>query len=82
MFLPFPLLAYTTFEMRGMTPGRKIMLLAAILCAGAGVALGTEYIQANLEYRSGDMKDFAADAIGLAAGSLGAVLYIYLKKDK
>ena len=82
MFLPFPLLAYTTFEMHGMTPGRKIMLLAAILCAGAGVALGTEYIQANLEYRSGDMKDFAADAIGLAAGSLGAVLYIYLKKDK
>ena len=82
MFLPFPLLAYTTFEMHGMTPGRKIMLLAAILCAGAGVALGTEYIQANLEYRSSDMKDFAADAIGLAAGSLGAVLYIYLKKDK
>lgn len=70
MFAPFPILAYMTFIDLKMGLWRKIAVLMVIMAAGAGMAIGTERIQATLTYRTGDVNDFLADSIGLLAGGL------------
>lgn len=70
MFAPFPILAYMTFIDLNMGLWRKIAVLTVIMAAGAGMAIGTERIQAGLDYRTGDVNDFLADSIGLLAGGL------------
>lgn len=81
MFMPFPILAFLTFETEGMTVGRKILLLAVLMTVGAGLAMGTEHIQAQLAYRAAETGDFYADAAGLAIGGAAALLFI-LRKDR
>ena len=80
MFMPFPILAFLTFETEGMTVGRKILLLAVLMTVGAGLAMGTEHIQAQLAYRAAETGDFYADAAGLAIGGAAVLLFI-LRKD-
>ena len=82
MFMPFPLLGYLTFEVKGMSVGRKLFLIAILIVFGAGMALGTEYIQARLEYRSAENSDLLADVIGLITGGIFTLIYIFLRKGK
>ena len=82
MFTPFPLLGYLTFEVKGMSVGRKLFLIAILIVFGAGMALGTEYIQARLEYRSAENSDLLADVIGLITGGIFTLIYIFLRKGK
>ena len=82
MFTPFPLLGYLTFEVNEMSVGRKLFLIAILIVFGAGMALGTEYIQARLEYRSAENSDLLADVIGLITGGIFTLIYIFLRKGK
>ena len=82
MFTPFPLLGYLTFEVKEMSVGRRLSLIAVLLVFGAGMALGTEYIQARLEYRSAESSDLLADGIGLITGGIFTLIYIFLRKGK
>lgn len=82
MFTPFPLLGYLTFEVNEMSVGRKLFLIAILIVFGAGMALGTEYIQARLEYRSAENSDLLADGIGLITGGIFTLIYIFLRKGK
>ena len=81
MFMPFPILAFLTFETEGMTVGRKFLLLAVLMTVGAGLAMGTEHIQAQLAYRAAETGDFYADAAGLVIGGAAVLLFI-LRKDR
>ena len=82
MFMPFPLLGYLTFEVKGMSVGRKLFLIAILIVFGAGMALGTEYIQARLEYRSSENSDLLADGIGLITGGIFTFINILIRKGK
>lgn len=82
MFMPFPLLGYLTFEVKGMSVGRKLFLIAILIVFGAGMALGTEYVQARLEYRSSENSDLLADGIGLITGGIFTFTYILIRKGK
>ena len=82
MFTPFPLLGYLTFEVKGMSVGRKLFLIAILIVFGAGMALGTEYVQARLEYRSSENSDLLADGIGLITGGIFTFIYILIRKGK
>lgn len=70
MFLPFP--ALTVMCMGEVPHSRSAIILQGILAflAGCLFAVLTEYIQTKLYYRSGDILDFAADAIALALTSV------------
>ena len=68
MFLPFIPLAFFTFSRERNSFGRNIVLMAALMSVGVITAYTTELIQEKLSYRSYDLKDMAADCIGLAAG--------------
>lgn len=76
MFLPFTMIAYAAFrpDSRRLMP--HLLVLLAVVLSGAGLAAGTERIQAALEYRSGDIMDFAADMAGMAAGCIFTVIFI------
>lgn len=80
MFAPFPVLSYAAFAGNWKQSWKHLLLLTGLLIAGIGSAMGTEYIQTLLEYRSGDAYDFAADIIGMAAGGLVTAVYILSKK--
>lgn len=82
MFLPFPLLGFITFDSSLMSGWRRAALVFAICIIGAGAAVGTEQIQAQLEYRSAERADLIADAAGLAAGVLLTAVYIMTRKSK
>ena len=73
MFLPFTPIAFRPDSRRIMP---HLLVLLAVMMAGAGLAAGTERIQAALEYRSGDIMDFAADMAGMAAGCIFTAIHI------
>ena len=71
MFLPFPILAYLAFGRQYITTKAALLFTGVTFIVGLMLALGTEWGQAHLTaYRSGDPRDFLADAIALATGSL------------
>ena len=82
MFMPFPLLGYLAFEVKEMSVGRKLFLTAILIVFGIGMAIGTEYIQAQLEYRSSDSNDLLADGIGLVTGGIFTSIYLFARKGK
>ena len=63
MFIPTTAL----FAMAAQTP---VIIIAVIAVTGAGVAYGTELIQAQTGYRSYEIADFHADITGIITGSL------------
>ena len=80
MFSPFPPLVYQTIIPRKTTLTSNALILIMIIAIGAGMAIGTEYVQALTAYREADIKDFYADAAGLLFGGLcTAALIIYRK---
>ena len=82
MFFPLPILAYSAFLPSGKGFWKDMAIFAVVLMAGAGFAAGTERLQSMLEYRSGDIMDFAADMAGMACGSIMTIIHIYRKHFK
>lgn len=68
MFLPFPVLAYLAFSPSEAGFIKKMLVLTFMTGIGLCIAYGTERIQYALGYRSYDLEDLRADAIGLSIG--------------
>ena len=80
MFLPFPLLAFLTFDTEDSKAGRRTLLLLGVVAAGIAVAALTELIQGYLAYRSEDAFDLLADSIGLGAGIAVVIIYLIIRR--
>lgn len=79
LFIPFPVLAFLAFY-RKKAP---FLLFLAVLACGCLLAMGTELGQRYLTtYRFGDRKDFLADVLGLAAGSLPLLVWLIFRKRR
>ena len=82
MFLPFPILAYSTLWQRDRKAWTDIAILIIVLGIGVGLAFLTEHLQALTQYRSSDIKDIYADMAGLAAGSIIVLTNIIFKSGR
>ena len=82
MFLPLPILAYSAFLPSGKGFWKDLAIFAVALLAGTGFAAGTERLQSMVEYRSGDIMDFAADMAGMACGGILTIIHMYRKHLK
>lgn len=80
MFAPYTILAFQAFHQEGSSIWREMMLLGIILVFGAGLAYGTEHIQGLTDYRSYEMADFYADAVGLGVGTAAVLLQTVFRK--
>lgn len=82
MFIPFPFLGFIAFEGNRMSWWKKALLVLGLLTIGFASAIGTEQVQALLEYRSAESYDLLADFTGLAAGGLITLIYLCIRKKK
>ncbi|MGM9736359.1 MAG: VanZ family protein [Candidatus Cryptobacteroides sp.] len=82
MFLPFPVLTWLAFFKEERIKWKKVGLCAIILICGMVLAAGTEVAQTFTEYRDGDILDFAADCLGMAAGLALVILVSYLSRKR
>lgn len=82
MFLPFPFLGYIAFEGNGMNWWKKALLMIGLLTIGFASAIGTEQVQALLEYRSSDSRDLLADYSGLLSGCIITTIYLLIRRRK
>ena len=82
MFLPFPILAYSTLWKRDRKAWTDIAILIIVLGIGVGLAFLTEHLQALTQYRSSDIRDIYADMAGLAAGSIIVLTNIIFKSGR
>lgn len=80
MFAPFPVLGYMAFCTRHMSIGRQFLLVAGLTAAGVALAIGTEQVQAMLQYRTADTDDLLADAAGILGGLVVTIIYVILKR--
>ncbi len=71
MFVPFAFLAFWSFSKADKAGiGKTMLALLALFALGCLIAWGTEVVQGKLPYRTFDVKDFRADRIGLACGTI------------
>ena len=82
MFLPYPILAATSFIRSEMGIRQMTAILAVTAIVGVGLAYGTEVIQAQTGYRAYEIDDFKADMTGMAAGMLATVAGLIRLKTK
>lgn len=82
MFLPFPVLSYMLFYDRERKISYELLIMAAIIALGIGLAFGTEQLQAMTQYRTSDIMDVYSDMTGLAAGSIAAIILILIKRRR
>ena len=75
MFLPFPLILAGIFKGKTKRPVNSLLIVLAFFLAGCILAAGTEIGQHFTGYRVADSSDFFADGLGLAVGSLLAIIY-------
>lgn len=80
MFLPFPLLAYLVVEPARTKWYWKGLITFGIAVTGVGLAFLTEEIQAELTYRTKDVKDFLCDMYGLSAGIFITIIYMLFRR--
>ena len=76
MFIPYPILAGPVFIGRDCSFICGAVIISIIAVTGAGVAYGTELIQAQTGYRSYEIGDFHADITGIITGSMTAIAYM------
>ena len=81
MFLPYPLLAYISFRPDCKGIGAELFVLAAILVAGAVMAMGVERLQIAAG-RNYDIKDFYANLAGMGTGAAVTSAYLFLQQKK
>ena len=79
MFLPYPILGYLAFEGTGAGTRTIAIFLLVFIGSGFAVAATTEYIQANLGYRSKETFDLLADIMGVISGGILTSIYIFIK---
>ena len=82
MFLPYPVLCSMSFMGHDIKRLRSICVLAIIFVVGAGMAYGTEVIQAHTGYRAYEINDFYADMAGMSIGALITLTYILIRKNR
>ena len=82
MFFPFAFLCFASFDFLAGKRWQSLLLLVAVAALGLLVAVATEAGQSLTTYRSGDPRDFAADAIALAAAAFIIIIIILLRKPK
>lgn len=80
MFLPFPLLAYSSIGKKFGKPTMAIAFVLGLFLLGCAVAASTEIIQGSLPYRTADLTDFRADAFALAVSSLAVFVWDLCRK--
>ena len=80
MFLPFPILVHLMFFEISGSRWKDLLILICGISLGIGAALGIEYLQAMTQYRSSDIKDVYAGAVGLSAGCIPVLFHILSKK--
>ncbi|MBO4843401.1 MAG: VanZ family protein [Bacteroidales bacterium] len=78
MFLPFPFLMYLTFAPITKKFFKALTHVIIIFGLGCALAAGTEIVQKQLSYRTGDLKDFEADALALIVGSVFILLINFI----
>lgn len=76
MFLPFPVLGYTTFYHTEKGNWRKFAVLGIMCVLGFAFANSTERLQALTSYRACETADLIADAIGICTGALAVAIHI------
>lgn len=82
MFLPFPLLAFLSFDAKDSKNGRRLLLMLGIVAAGIALAAATEFIQGRLQYRSEDRYDLLSDVSGLFIGAVIVIIYKIFRKNR
>lgn len=82
MFLPYPVLSGMTFIDTERGLAMNLITLAVLVITGAGLAYGTEAIQAYTDYRSYETADFHADLIGMASGTAAISAYLIISRLK
>ena len=70
MFLPFPILAYLAYDHHTNKVWRAAAFALISFVLGALLAMGTEYVQGYLPYRSRDLADLKADIYALAISAI------------
>ena len=76
LFLPFPIVAFFSLNLKRKPTRRSALAILALLLLGFMLAGLTEFIQGLTEYRDKDVMDFVADAAGLIASSCLLALYL------
>lgn len=82
MFLPFIPLSFFTFRRQKASRLEGMLLVTFLLVIGAGTAYITEIIQEKYCHRAYDIKDFAADCIGLWLGYTFVSTWIFMKRKR
>lgn len=82
MFLPYPILGAVSFMHKKTGIWRNLAVLAVIATVGAGLAYGTEVIQAQTGYRAYEITDFVADMTGIATGTLLTAAGLIIQKTR
>ncbi len=81
MFLPFPVLALLSFELKKPHLFKLVLIVVLLFITGCLLAWATEYVQGLLPYRDMDPKDFRADSLGLLVGSVVSfLLFVFAVK--
>ena len=76
MFFPYVFLTYKSIGIaKTATTRRRWLSLSIIIVVGLLFAILTEKVQGLLGYRTCDIRDFYADALGLLSGTLLALLF-------
>ncbi len=81
MFFPFPLLAYATFVHKKAGKWKSLMYIVIIYAAGCLLGGLTEIGQGLTDYRSCDINDFRADALGMALSSIIAAIIVSFRSS-
>ena len=82
MFIPFPVLSGLVFLKADDNIWKMAVITAVLAVLGAGLAYGTEQLQALTDYRSCDIHDYYADLTGIAAGTAGlTALFLLCRKN-
>ena len=78
MFLPFPFLMFSSFEILPCKAWKYILFILLSFAVGCATGAATEFIQGFTMNRVTDIKDFYADVAGCATSAVATFL-IYLK---
>lgn len=82
MFMPFPVLAYLSYDKRSNSNLRAFLFVAAVFLLGGIVAALTEVCQSLTPDRSPDIKDFYADLVGLAITCIPVLLVDVIRNSR
>lgn len=82
IFFPFPILSYATFGRKTKGKWKSVMFILGIFLAGCILGGATELGQGLTTYRSCDINDFRADALGMAISSVIVLVIDAIRHSK